>query len=167
MTQQKMAPTVTKTGPSSVTIDLGTLDALVITLPDCGLKIKLWPMKEHIYQEYVQSVPELSKLIPKEGEKYDSKTLLAKASRDQKTVIAIIWSFIRTCIDSVEDYVELRKRIYGVPKDKDAISGVEHITMTDIKELPPASEPFSFNHLSSVMAFAIDHFRPESAPDEG
>lgn len=163
MTQQKMQPAITKTGPSAVTIDLGTQEALVLTLPDCDLKIKLWPMKEHIYQEYVQSVPDLAKLLPKPGDQQtDGKKLLEKASRDQKAGIAILWTFFRTCIDTTDDYLDLRKRIYGTPKDLDTLSGVEHITMEDISDLPPPSEPFTFKHLGFVMNYAFEHFRSES-----
>src|SRR5690625_6815469 len=82
-------------------------------------------MKEHIYREYVQSVPQLAKLLPKDGEKSDGKDLLKKASADQFAAVGLIWSFIRCCIDSLDEYVSLRQRIYGEPKDPDALSGVE------------------------------------------
>jgi len=165
MTQQKMAPANAKpAGPPSVTIDLGSPDPLIVHLGESS--ITLWPMKEHIYREYVQSVPQLAKLLPKDGEKSDGKDLLKKASADQFAAVGLIWSFIRCCIDSLDEYVSLRQRIYGEPKDPDALSGVEHLTMEDIDKLPPASEPLSLHHMGQVMRVAVEHFRPESAPDE-
>src|SRR5690625_7675056 len=85
MTQQTMVPANAKpAGPPSVTIDLGSPDPLIVHLGESS--ITLWPMKEHIYREYVQSVPQLAKLLPKDGEKSDGKDLLKKARSEERRV---------------------------------------------------------------------------------
>ena len=165
MTTQKMTPANAKpSGPPSVTIDLGSPDPLLMHLGDSS--ITMWPLKDHIYREYMESIPELANLLPKEGEKSDGKDFLKKASHDQASAFAIIWSFIRCCIDSTEEYVSLRKRIYGVPKNPDDLDSVVHLTMKDIKELPPPSEPLTLHHIGQVMFKAMAHFRPEAVASE-
>lgn len=144
----------------AITIDVEDRESITVNLG--GMSLEVWPLKQSLYADYMKRVPALNALLPKNGKPIDGKALMDKATKDEAAAMALVWSFLASSLDSTDDYVALRRRIYGTPKEgheKD-LESCEHIPPDSIEVGPPVSEPLEMKHIVKLMISLIEHFNP-------
>lgn len=144
----------------AVTIDVPEQQSLQVHLGKTTLT--MWPLKEHIFREKVRSIPQLKALLPENGGGDLSKPGALDQVTDKETSsITFMWSIIQSSIDSMSDYRDLRKRIYGTPHNPDALDTSDHLYLRDIDELPPPQEPLGLVHALNLAMAVMQNLHPE------
>lgn len=144
---------------------------IVIDVPDresypflfAGIELDIWPLKESLWKEYFQDIPVLKALLPEKGGEKSGKDLVEKASQDEAAAMAFIWSYLAVSIDDHDDYVTLRRRIYGEPYEehKALLGGCEHIYPDKIETRPPRSDGLDMKELQGFLMTLINDFNPD------